>query len=304
VLTAAVAALVGLLIGTVGVGGVLMVAFLALFGGLSIHQAAATSLFTFLFTGMLGTWLYQRRGSIDWRIALPVCAGALIFGYLGATAAAQIDPRPLSIIIALIIVAAGIYVLVPLKISPQYRSGRGWREQALLASVGAASGFGSGFSGAGGPLFSVPLMVILRYVPLTAVATSQVLQIVAATSGSLGNLRHGFIDLRIAALVTVFELAGLIIGDVNLSPSWPSHAWLLVLALSSQVVGWLLISVSLPRLPAALTSVLLTIQPVGSVLLGVILLGEAPSALQLAGVVAIFAGIVVGTARLPARAAA
>src|SRR6267143_1931108 len=134
-----------------------------------------------------------------------------LFGCLGATAAAQIDPRPLSIIIALIIVAAGIYVLVPLKISPQYRSGRGWRERALLASVGAASGFGSGFSGAGGPLFSVPLMVILRYVPLTAVATSQVLQIVAATSGSLGNLRHGFIDLRIAALVTVFELAGLII---------------------------------------------------------------------------------------------
>jgi uncharacterized membrane protein YfcA len=189
-----------------------MIAFLALFGGLSIHQAAATSLFTFLFTGILGTWLYQRRGSIDWRIALPVCAGALIFGYLGATAAAQIDPRPLSISIALIIVAAGIYVLVPLTISPQYRSGRGWRERALLASVGAASGFGSGFSGAGGPLFSVPIMVILRYVPLTAVATSQVLQIIAATSGSLGNLRHGFIDLRIAALVTVFELAGLIIG--------------------------------------------------------------------------------------------
>ena len=212
VLIAAVAALVGLLIGTVGVGGVLMVAFLALFGGLSIHQAAATSLFTFLFTGFLGSFLYHKRGSIDWSIAFPVCAGALIFGYLGATAAAHIDPRPLSVIIALIIVAAGIYVLVPLKISPQYRSGRGWRERALLASVGAASGFGSGFSGAGGPLFSVPLMVILRYVPLTAVATSQVLQIVAATSGSLGNLRHGFIDLRIAALVTVFELAGLIIG--------------------------------------------------------------------------------------------
>jgi drug/metabolite transporter (DMT)-like permease len=107
------------------------------------------------------------------------------------------------------------------------------------------------------------------------------------------------------ASATVFALiAGLIIGDVNLAPSWPSHGWLVVLALSSQVVGWLLISVSLPRLPAALTSVLLTIQPIGSVLLGVILLGEAPSALQLAGVVAIFAGIVVATARLPARVAA
>src|SRR6267143_5013494 len=135
-----------------------------------------------------------------------------LFGCLGATAAAQIDPRPLSIIIALIIVAAGIYVLVPLKISPQYRSGRGWREQTLLASVGAASGFGSGLSGAGGPVFSVPLMVILRYAPLTAVATSQVLQIVAATSGSLENLRHGFVDFRIAMVVTIFELLGLVIG--------------------------------------------------------------------------------------------
>lgn len=189
-----------------------MVAFLALFGGLTIHQAAATALFTFLFTGILGTWLYQRRRSIDWRIALPVCAGALVFGYLGAALAARIDARPLSIIIALIIVAAGIYIFVPQRSAPRSRDGRGWREQVLLTSVGAASGFGSGFSGAGGPLFSVPMMVILRYVPLTAVATSQVLQIIAAISGSLGNLRHGFIDYRIAALVTVFELIGLVVG--------------------------------------------------------------------------------------------
>jgi len=189
-----------------------MISFLALFGGLTIHQAAATSLFTFLFTGLLGTWLYHKRGSIPWRVAAPVCAGAVVFGYLGAIVAAGIDTRPLAVIIALIIVAAGIYVLIPIKITPQFRDGQGWREQTLLVSVGAASGFGSGFSGAGGPLFSVPFMVILRYVPLAAVATSQVLQIIAAISGSIGNLQHDFIDFRTAALVTVFELAGVILG--------------------------------------------------------------------------------------------
>jgi hypothetical protein len=204
--------LVGLLIGTVGVGGVLMISFLALYGGLSIHQAAATSLATFVFTGILGTWLYQRRGSIAWRVALPVCAGALVFGYVGAAVAARIDARPLALIIALVIVAAGAYIFVPQRIAARHRDGRGWREQALLAGVGAASGFGSGLSGAGGPLFSVPFMVILRYVPLTAVATSQVLQIVAAASGSLGNLRYGFIDWYAAAVITVFELAGVMIG--------------------------------------------------------------------------------------------
>ncbi|HEX4720671.1 MAG TPA: DMT family transporter [Thermoleophilaceae bacterium] len=100
------------------------------------------------------------------------------------------------------------------------------------------------------------------------------------------------------AFATVFALiGGLVIGDIDLVPSWPAHGWLVLLALSSQVVGWLLISLSLPRLPAALTSVLLTVQPVGSVILGVILLGESPSLLQLVGVACIFSGIIVATAR-------
>ena len=236
--------LVGLLIGTVGVGGVLMVSFLALFGGLSIHQAAATSLFSFLFTGLLGTWLYQRRGSIAWRVALPVCAGALVFGYVGAAVAARIDARPLALIIALVIVAAGVYIFVPQRIAARHRDGRGWREQLLLASVGAASGFGSGLSGAGGPVFSVPFMVILRYVPLTAVATSQVLQIVAATSGSLSNLRHGFIDWRVATLVTVFELAGLVIG-VKLAPVASALALRRLAGALCAVTGALLLARSL-----------------------------------------------------------
>ena len=85
-------------------------------------------------------------------------------------------------------------------------------------------------------------------------------------------------------------------------PAWPSHGWLALLALTSQVLGWLLITVSLPRLPAALTSVTLTIQPVASVLLGVILLGEDPSSLQLAGVACILAGLVsIALRRDPAR---
>jgi drug/metabolite transporter (DMT)-like permease len=107
------------------------------------------------------------------------------------------------------------------------------------------------------------------------------------------------------AAATVFAVAaGLVIGDLDLAPSWPAHGWLALLAMSSQVVGWLLISVSLPRLPAALSSVLLTIQPVGSVLLGVILLSESPTLLQLAGVACIFSGVIVATARRPARVVA
>jgi drug/metabolite transporter (DMT)-like permease len=88
---------------------------------------------------------------------------------------------------------------------------------------------------------------------------------------------------------------GAVVGDLDLVPSWPAHGWLALLAITSQVVGWLLISASLPRLPAALTSVLLTIQPIGSVILGALIFSESPSALQLVGVLTILAGLVLTT---------
>jgi drug/metabolite transporter (DMT)-like permease len=89
--------------------------------------------------------------------------------------------------------------------------------------------------------------------------------------------------------------AGVAIGDVDFAPSWPAHGWLVLLALSSQVVGWLLITSSLPRLPAAVTSVLLTLQPLASLVLGIVLLGEDPTALQLAGAAAILTGLLLTT---------
>ena len=100
-------------------------------------------------------------------------------------------------------------------------------------------------------------------------------------------------------------LGGALLGEINLAPVWPAHGWLALLALTSQVIAWLLISVSLPRLPAATTSIVLTLQPVGSVFLGIALLDETPSVLQLAGVAAVIAGIVLATLgrapRLPRR---
>ena len=107
-----------------------------------------------------------------------------------------------------------------------------------------------------------------------------------------------------ATSVVVSAIAGALLGEVSLVPSWPAHGWLVLLALTSQVLGWLLISVSLPRLPAALTSVLLLVQPIGSVLLAFVILGERPSGLQLAGVAVILAGVLLATLKLPARAAA
>jgi drug/metabolite transporter (DMT)-like permease len=99
-------------------------------------------------------------------------------------------------------------------------------------------------------------------------------------------------------------LGGIAVGDIDWVPGLESQAWLVLLALSSQVLGWLLISVSLPRLPALLTSIVLMLQPVSTVLLGAVILSEAPSAIQLLGVAIVIAGVAAATLRPRERAPA
>ena len=71
--------------------------------------------------------------------------------------------------------------------------------------------------------------------------------------------------------------------------------WLAALGITSQSAGYLLISISLPRLPAIITSVILLVQPVMSMGLAIVLLGEAPSATQLLGVGLVIGGIAAAT---------
>jgi uncharacterized membrane protein YfcA len=82
----------------------------------------------------------------------------------------------------------------------------------LLLALGAIAGFGSGLTGVGGPALSVPLMVLCGFPALTSIATSQVIQIVAAVSGTLANLKYGTIDYGVAATVTLLEIAGVFAG--------------------------------------------------------------------------------------------
>jgi drug/metabolite transporter (DMT)-like permease len=123
-------------------------------------------------------------------------------------------------------------------------------------------------------------------------------------------LREGNVDVRRPAgplfdatlSAAVFSaLGGIVVGDIAWAPGLEPQAWLVLLALSSQVLGWLLISVSLPRLPAVLTSIVLMLQPVCTVLLGALLLSEAPSAVQLTGVAIVIAGVAVATVKLRER---
>jgi drug/metabolite transporter (DMT)-like permease len=137
-------------------------------------------------------------------------------------------------------------------------------------------------------------------------ALGVVLGIVTALcyAGYLLVIRRGLRDPRrpagpvaVATLFTALSasLVGVVGGDLDPTPPLASLGWLAVLGVTSQSAGYLLISISLPRLPAVVTSIILLAQPVMTVILSVALLGEAPSVTQLFGVVLVIGGIAAAT---------
>ena len=108
-----------------------------------------------------------------------------------------------------------------------------------------------------------------------------------------GPLADATASATVAALVL-----GLAFGGFSLKLSGAAFGWLLLLSFSSQTVGWLLITSSLPRLPAAVSSLLLLLQPAGSLVLADVILGERPAPLQIAGAVAVCGGILAANGAL------
>lgn len=137
---------------------------------------------------------------------------------------------------------------------------------------------------------------------LTTLAYSGFILVLRQTNADIRRPAGPLFDATLVSTVACIAV-GASYGAVDLVPSWPDHGWLLLLALSSQVMGWLFISISLPRLPAALTSVILLIQPVMAVGLAALILDEAPSAVQIGGVLLVLAGVIYATSERRAEPA-
>lgn len=97
-------------------------------------------------------------------------------------------------------------------------------------------------------------------------------------------------EATLAAAVTSFVI-GQFDGSLDLAITWPAHGWLLTLSLGCSVLGWILITHAITRLPALETSVMLMLQPMLTMLWAAPLFGEWISALQWTGVALVMGGV-------------
>ena len=139
----------------------------------------------------------------------------------------------------------------------------------------------------------------IGYGMATSVAYATFLLILRRTSAGTPHVAGPLAEATAGAALGAVAL-GLAFGGFGLRIGWPSFGWLLLLSVSSQTIGWLLITSSLPRLPAAISSLTLLLQPAAAMLLAAVVLSERPSLIQIAGAVVVCTGVLAASLTAPA----
>ncbi|HWD01750.1 MAG TPA: sulfite exporter TauE/SafE family protein [Amycolatopsis sp.] len=200
----------GIGITAIGPGGVLPTIALFLLTPLSPAQVAGTAIVTHVATGVAGSAAYVHSGQLrepHTRRVAWVLAGAAVAGTpAGVVLNSFVSARWFGVVLGIFAVVVAALVVFRRPVA------RGEAPLAVIAGLGFGVAVAAGLVGVGGPMLTVPLLVVVGAEMLEALAAAQVQSVVIAGGGALGYLVHGTIDWHLAAVVGVPELAGVVLG--------------------------------------------------------------------------------------------
>lgn len=151
-----------------------------------LHMALGTSLASIMFTSLSSMRAHNKRGAVEWLIALRIAPGILIGAFAGSWLASQISTRHLKIffVIFLFYVAFRIVRNVTPEIKKPYTSGG-------IFGIGALIGAISSLVGIGGGTMSVPFLLRCNASMHSAIGTSSAIGFPIALAGAAGYAING-----------------------------------------------------------------------------------------------------------------
>ena len=183
--------------------------FLTLTLGIDVKRAIAAVLLSYVPSCIVAVALYARRGSIPWREAGLLCLAALPTAWLGAQAAQQAPAALLEPVIGVLLLAGGVYALLPPRATA---IGRRRLAPATLLGLGGGTGFLSALTGAGGAFVLLPVLLLLDTPVLAAIGLGQAIALPIAGLASLANIVAGIMDIGLAAGLAAALTLGIAIG--------------------------------------------------------------------------------------------
>ena len=232
--------LAGFLIGSIGVGGVILVPFLTFVLNIDIHIAIATSVFTFFFSGLVGYYQYYKRIKIDWNLALWLMLGCVPGAFIGAAIAWEIPQNYLKMILGVVILISSYQILKKSENTNQTKI----IDYKIVFLIGLFTGLGSPITGTGGPLIFVPAMILLKAPIILTIGLSQIAQMPIAFFASISNTIYGEINFKLGLTIIIFMIIGVYFG-VKTSTKLDSNIIKRIVGYGLLIIGLFIITTTL-----------------------------------------------------------
>lgn len=195
-----------------GIGAAFLFVPFFFYLGVPLAEAAPAGLLLNAISLSLATVNYWRGHLIDWRVALPVGAIAVVLAPFGARLTPHVDKTTLLMLFAVFLTFAGAMMLF-------YRSQAKAQDASpkkvwlVGAGVGGTAGFIGGLLGVGGGNIIVPALNWLGLDAKRAAATSAVAVVFSSLSGFLAHATFGKMDMTFLGIMALMAAGGSLAGS-------------------------------------------------------------------------------------------
>jgi uncharacterized membrane protein YfcA len=189
-------------------GGIVLVPVLHYLLGFAWVEATQLSLVAVMVQSPTGVWQHARRGSVDWRVAAPLCIAGLLGVFIGDALQPHIAVAWLKVLFAVLMALAAVRLALP---RPPVAADADRLGSVGLYLVGLFAGIIAKLLGIGGGLVTVPMLALTGLPVHLAVGSSLVPVFTNAAVASAQALAKG-LDWLPAVPLALAGLAGVPLG--------------------------------------------------------------------------------------------
>lgn len=209
-----------------GIGGGALYTPLQVLLDVDIHSAAANSLFLIIILSLSATRIYHKKGRIDWRLVFVLEIFTAMGSFAGGYLSDFVPSTALIVMLACVVVAAGIGMLLGKQRSHVHADDGAWYlwhrtlhgerytlNMLIAPPLSFVAGAISGMVGIGGGMIKVPMLALIFGVPIDiAVASSIVMVGITAAGGFAGHAIVGHFDWKLSLACAPAVFIGAWIG--------------------------------------------------------------------------------------------
>lgn len=220
--------IVGTLVGVSGIAGFLLPIVFTGYLGMDLSLSLALSFISFLTSGIIGSYRYQKQGQMNVRFGILIGTGSIVGAVLGVKLNFMIPLTTAKLFLYLVVLASGISIL--LKKGKEDESSAAGSNASVISPAPVVTGllankafvlvFGfitgtiCSLSGAGGPILVMPILVSLGMPVRIAVGVSLFDSIFIAIPACIGYLAGCTADglLAMCLISIICQGIGVFIG--------------------------------------------------------------------------------------------